>query len=88
MVRHWQRLPRDGGNPIPGDTQDEVGWGSELLMELWVSLFIGGQLDQMAFKGPFQLKQFYDSKYLVMLLPYTVNTSTCISTQCAHSKEN
>ena len=36
--------------------------GSEHLMELWVSLFIAGGLDQMAFKGPFQLKPFYDSK--------------------------
>jgi len=35
--------------------------GSEHLMELWVSLFIAGQLDQMAFKGSFQLKSFYDS---------------------------
>jgi len=27
-------------------------------MELWVSLFIAGELDQMTFKGPFQLKPF------------------------------
>jgi len=32
--------------------------GSEHLMELWVSLFVTGEVDQMAFKGPFQLKQF------------------------------
>ena len=42
--------------PIPGDTQGQAGWGSEHLMELWVSLFTAGELDQMAFKGPFQLK--------------------------------
>jgi len=36
-------------------------------MVLWapegavVSLFIAGELDQVAFKGPFQLKRFYDS---------------------------
>jgi len=30
-------------------------------VELWVFLFIGGELDQMAFKVPFQLKSFYDS---------------------------
>ena len=30
-------------------------------MELWVSLFIAGELDWMAFKGLFQLKEFYDS---------------------------
>ena len=26
------------------------------LMELWVSLFSAGELEQMAFRGPFQLK--------------------------------
>jgi len=31
-------------------------------MELWVSLFTAGELDQMAFKGPFQLKRFYASR--------------------------
>ena len=35
--------------------------GSEHLMELWVSLFIAGEWDQMAFRSPFQLKLFYDS---------------------------
>ena len=30
-------------------------------MELYVSLFTAGELDWMAFKGPFQLKQLYDS---------------------------
>ena len=34
--------------------------GSEHLMELWVSLFIAGGSDQMAFEGPFQLKPFRD----------------------------
>ena len=29
--------------------------GSEHLMEPWVSLFIAGELDQMALKGSFQL---------------------------------
>lgn len=36
-------------------------WGTEHLMELWVSLFIAGGLGYMAFQGPFQLKQLYDS---------------------------
>jgi len=31
------------------------------LMELQVSLFITGELDYMAVKGPFQLKRFFDS---------------------------
>jgi len=61
-VTRWQRLPREGGGcPVPVYTQGQAGWGSEHLMEVWVSLFTAGELDQMAFKGPFQLKQFYDS---------------------------
>ena len=38
-------------------------------MELWVSLFIAGELDQMAFNGPFQLKPFYDSLIFLNLNP-------------------
>jgi len=30
-------------------------------MELWVSLLIAGELDEMTFKGPFRLKGLYDS---------------------------
>lgn len=38
-----------------------VGWtGSEHLMEQWVSLFIAEGLDEMAFKGVYQPKLFYD----------------------------
>ena len=45
--------------------------GSEHLVELWVSLFIAGEWDQMAFKGPFQPQQFNDSMIhcTVLLLP-------------------
>jgi len=39
---------------------DQAGWGSEHLMELWVSLLSAGELDQTTFKGPFQLQQCYD----------------------------
>jgi len=46
---------RCGGCPVLGDTQSQAGWGSERLMELWVSLFIAGELDQVTLKGPFQL---------------------------------
>ena len=35
--------------------------GSEHLMELWVFLFVAEELDQVAFKGPFQLQAFCDS---------------------------
>jgi len=44
---------------MPGDTQGQAGRGSEHLVELWVLLVIAGEWDQMAFKGPFQLKPFY-----------------------------
>uniref|UniRef100_A0A669NYB0 Iron-responsive element-binding protein 2 n=1 Tax=Phasianus colchicus TaxID=9054 RepID=A0A669NYB0_PHACC len=41
--------------------RSESGWGSsEHLMELWVSLSIAGELDQVVFNGLFQLKRFYD----------------------------
>ena len=47
-VKHWHRLPREvdapraGGRPVPADTAGQTGWGSEHLMELWVSLLIAG----------------------------------------------
>ncbi len=39
-------------------TQGQAGWGSEHLMELWVSLCTAGEWEQTAFRGPFQLKPF------------------------------
>ena len=53
-----QVVQRCGPCPSPGDVQGQA----EHLMELWVSLFIAGELDQIAFKGPFQVKRLYDSK--------------------------
>ena len=62
VVRHWHGLLREVAVPHPC-RQPRSGWrGSEHLMELWVSLFVAGELDQMAFKGPFQVKRLYDSK--------------------------
>ena len=29
VVRHWNRLPRGCGCPIPGIVEGQVGWGSE-----------------------------------------------------------
>ena len=48
---------RGCGCPVPGDIQGQAGWGSE---HSEVSLFIAGELDQMDFKCPFQLKRFND----------------------------
>ena len=36
-------------------------------MELWVSPFIVGGLDEMPFQGPFQLKPFCDSVTLMII---------------------
>lgn len=38
----------------------QVGWGSEHPDVAVVSLLIAEELNQMAFKDPFQLKPFYD----------------------------
>ena len=43
-----------GGCPIPGDSQGQAGWA--LSMELWVSVFIAGGLDQVAFLDPYHSK--------------------------------
>ena len=40
--------------------QDQTEGALSTLIELWASPFIAGELDQMAFKDPFQLKQFYE----------------------------
>lgn len=52
---------RIGRFPVLVGTQGQAGQASEHLMSLQVSLFITEALDQMAFKGPLQLKRFYDS---------------------------
>lgn len=52
---------RGGGYPIPGDIQDQAGWDSELPdRAVGVHVHCRG-VGQMVFKGPFQLKRFYDS---------------------------
>ena len=48
-----QVAQRCGGCPVLRNSQGQAGWGSEQLMELWVSLFSAGKLEKMAFKGPF-----------------------------------
>ena len=47
---------KGGGCPVPVDIQGQSGGALSILTELWVSLFIAGELDQMTFKGSFQLK--------------------------------
>jgi len=40
-----QVAQRSGGCPILADIQGQAGQGSEHLMELWLSLFIAGEVD-------------------------------------------
>ena len=70
---------RGGGFPIPADIHGQAGWGSEHLLELWVSLFIAGVLDKITFKDPFQLKQFYDYDSMTCNIPYIAYTIIGIS---------
>ena len=53
-----QVAQRGGGCPILGDIQGRLHQALSNLIELYVSLFIAAELDQMAFKDPFQLKRF------------------------------
>ena len=60
VVRQWHRLSREVVVPHPC-RQPRSGWrSSEQLMELWVSLLSAGQWEQMALRGPLQLKWFYE----------------------------
>lgn len=47
---------RSGGCPVLGNIQGQVGQGSEYLLELWLSMFVAGELDWMTFECPFQFK--------------------------------
>ena len=53
----WQRGVRYGMSVVG----QQAGGGSEHQKELWASLLSAGELDRMAFEGPFQLKPFYGS---------------------------
>ena len=45
-MKNWHRLLSSGGGcPIPGDIQGQAGWGSEHLMELWVTSCTAEELD-------------------------------------------
>ena len=55
-----QVAQRDGGCPIPGGAHGHPGWNSEHLIQLHMLVHCRGVgLDD--FKGPFQLKQFYET---------------------------
>ena len=59
IVKHCNKLHREVVVPHPW-RQPRSGWmGSENPMELWVSLYVVGGLDQVVCEGSFQLKRFY-----------------------------
>jgi len=66
-----------GGCTIPEDTRSQAAWGSEHLMQLWVSLFTAGMLAQMALKGSLQLIRFYDFMILVVFHENKVSNLAC-----------
>jgi len=47
-----QVAQRGGGCPIPGDFKAKLDQALGNLIELYMSLFIAGELEQMTFKGP------------------------------------
>lgn len=52
------------GSPILGNMQGWVGWVSKHRIKLQMFLFTAEGLDQVTFKGPFQLKRLYGSTVL------------------------
>jgi len=72
VVRHWNRLPRDAvDDPSLETFKPRLDQATSNMIWLRVSLFFAGELDQMTFKGPFQLWGFYDSMVL-----FSVNRMT------------
>ena len=56
VVRNWNRLPRDAvDDPSLETFKPRLDQAMSNMIWLRVSLFIAGQLDQITFKGPFQL---------------------------------
>ena len=68
MVKPWHRLSREVVDvPSLGKFQVTLDRALGNLIQLKMSLLMAGQLDSMAFKGPFQAKLFHDSMTLVIL---------------------
>ena len=57
VMRLWHKLPRElADDPSLETFKVRLDGALRNLMELWVSLFTEGEMDQMASKGAFQLK--------------------------------
>jgi len=57
VVRHWNRLPSEVVDALSLEML-KVRLDGALSNLILLSVFIAGELDQVTFKGPFQLKQF------------------------------
>jgi len=69
VVRYWSRLSRKVVDaPSLQTLKDRLDGALSNLIYLWVPLFVAGGLDQMVFKGPFQLKLFCDSVLLEAII--------------------
>ena len=56
-MRHWNRLPSEVVDALSLEML-KVRLDGALSNLILLSVFIAGELDQVTFKGPFQLKQF------------------------------
>lgn len=57
VAKHWNKLPREVvGVPSLKALKVRLDGTLGTLTELWMSLFVAGQLDEMTFKGPIHLK--------------------------------
>ena len=57
VVKHWHRLPSEVVDALSLEML-KVRLDGALSNLILLSVFIAGELDQVTFKGPFQLKQF------------------------------
>lgn len=65
VLKHWHRLHREVLDAPSLETfQVSLDRALSNPICLWISLFIAGVLDYIAFKCPFQLKPLYDSLIL------------------------
>jgi len=64
VVRPWPRLPREVVDaPSLGTFKARLDGAPSTLIQWEMSLLTGGELDETALEGPFQLKLFYDSVF-------------------------
>lgn len=65
VLKHWHRLHREVLDAPSLETfQVSLDRALSNPICLWISLFIAGVLDYIAFNCPFQLKPLYDSLIL------------------------